>query len=397
MELTIEKLIYGGEGLGRVEGQVVFAPFVLPGERVSAEGVESKSGLARARSVEVIAASPDRVLPLCPYFHRCGGCHYQHASYPAQLVVKRDILTETLRRIGKFEPPSAIEVVSDEPWGYRNRVQLHLAGREIGYRLAKSHRLCAIDQCPISAPSINSAIARLRAMLHDRRWPRFLRSVELFTNGAETQLNTVESDRPVARRFFEWCDAEIPGAGQPALDYRAAGFDFRVGARSFFQVNRFLVDALATEALWQAEGDEALDLFAGVGLFSLPLAQRLRRVVAVETGVAAARDLQFNALRAGLPVDSVREDAGAYLGSLETRPDFVLADPPRAGLNRHAVERLAVLVPPRLTIVSCDPATLARDLAGLLKSGYEIARLAMIDLFPQTYHVETVAHLRRGP
>ncbi len=395
MQITIDKLVYGGDGLGRFDGRVVLAPFVLPGEIVTLEPASEKPGLLRARLLEVVTASPDRVDPPCPFFVRCGGCHYQHASYPAQLAAKSAILADTLTRIGKFQPPSEIPVIAAEPWAYRNRAQLHFAGGELGYLEARSHRLCPIDHCPISSPRLNASIAVLRRMMRDPRWPRFVRSIELFTNESDVQLNVVDSPRPVARRFFEWCAEGIPGAAASTLDYPAAGLSFRVGNRSFFQVNRFLVDRLVEEAFWQAEGETALDLYAGVGLFSLPLTRRIARVTAVETGAGAVRDLRFTAERSGCSIETAQESTEAHLRRLAQAPDFVLADPPRAGLDKAAVERLAALGPPRITIVACDPATLARDLAALLKSGYQLARLTLIDLFPQTYHFETVAHLRR--
>src|SRR6266849_9549558 len=181
-EVTIEKLIYGGDGLARLDGQVVLAPFVLPGERAVVEVVERKSGLLRSKMVEVREASPDRVAPPCPHFTHCGGCHYQHARYEAQLALKRDILAETLRRVGKIEPPEEIRAIAAEPWNYRNRAQFHMGGVELGYLEAHSHRLCPIEQCPVSSPRINLAITTLREMLRDPRWPRFMRSLEVFTN-----------------------------------------------------------------------------------------------------------------------------------------------------------------------------------------------------------------------
>ena len=222
-EITVEKLVYGGEGLGRLDGRAVLAPFVLPGERVRVRGLGEKPGLVRAGLLEVLAAAPERVAPPCPYFERCGGCHYQHAPYETQLALKRGILEDQLRRIGKIAAPAEIGVIAGEPWGYRNRVQLHIAGAELGYREAQSHKLCAIERCPISSPAINAAIATLREMLRDPRWPRFVRGIELFTNETEMQLNVLETERPVARRFFDWCAERIPGLVSGALDYGAGG------------------------------------------------------------------------------------------------------------------------------------------------------------------------------
>jgi 23S rRNA (uracil1939-C5)-methyltransferase len=391
-EVTVEKLVYGGDGLARLDGRVVLVPLVLPGERVRAQAEQEKPGLVRARLLEVIEPGPERIAPPCPYFGRCGGCHYQHARYEFQVAAKRDILREELRRLGKIDPPAEIEAITAEPWGYRNRAQLHIEGTRIGYREARSHKLCAIDHCPISSPKINETIGTLAGMLSDARWPRFIRSVELFTDERQIQLNVLDTDKPVARRFFEWCGEKIPGLVEGALDYNG---QFRVSRNSFFQVNRFLIDRLAEAAIEEAAGETALDVYAGVGLFSLALARRFRQVTAVESGLAAVRDCQFNAERAGLTtVRAVQQSAEEYLEALETAPDFVLLDPPRAGLGKTVVGRLSQLRPRVVTIVSCDPATLARDLAGLLGAGYRVEWMRLVDLFPQTSHLETVVRLK---
>jgi 23S rRNA (uracil1939-C5)-methyltransferase len=233
-------------------------------------------------------------------------------------------------------------------------------------------------------------------MLRDPRWPRFVRSLEVFTNETQLQLNVLETDRPVARRFFEWCAEKMPDLVPGALDYPAAGWLYRVSGGSFFQVNRYLIDAMVETVLENAQGESALDLYAGVGLFSLPLARRFGKVTAVESGAAAVGDLRFNAERAGIAVDAHQVSVDVFLSNAAAAPEFVLADPPRAGLGKRAVEQLVRLVPAHLTIVACDPATLARDLAGLMAGGYRLERLTMIDLFPQTFHIEAIAQLRKG-
>ena len=394
-EVNIEKLIYGGDGLARLDGQVVFVPLVLPGERVAVEAVEQKPGMVRSRLTEVRAASAYRVVPPCPYFGRCGGCHYQHAGYEAQLALKRAILGETLRRVGKIEPPAEIGVVAAEPWHYRNRAQFQIRGTKLGYLEARSNRFCPIDQCPISSPRINQAVVTLQEMLRDARWPRFVRSIELFTNEVELQLNVIETERPVARRFFEWCAEKMPGLVPGALDYAAAGGVYQVSGGSFFQVNRFLIDQMVEIALSDSRGESALDLYGGVGLFSLLLARRFGKVTAIESGTGAVRDLRFNAERAGAAVEAHQTSVDEFLRKMKAAPDFVLADPPRAGLGKSVVRELARLEPPRIAVVACDPATLARDLAGLIAAGYKVEKLTMIDLFPQTFHIEAIAHLKR--
>ena len=395
LDVTIEKLIYGGDGLARLNGQVVLAPFVLPGEHATVETLERKPGLLRSRIVSLHSSAPERVDPRCPYFTRCGGCHYQHAAYDAQLVFKRDILAETLRRVGKIEPPADIRMVAADPWQYRNRAQFHIENGAIGYLEARSNRLCAIDHCPISSPRINQVIAVLRQMLRDARWPRFVHALEIFTNEDHVQLNVLESERPVAQRFFDWCAEAIPGFVPGALEYEVAGASYRVSGGSFFQVNRFLVDRMIPEALGDAQGSAALDLFSGVGLFTLPLARRFAKVTAVESGSGALRDLQWNADRAAVAIDPQQRSVDEFLSGLTAAPDFVLADPPRSGLGKFAVRELVRLGAPLLTIIACDPATLARDLAALISGGYKLDALTVIDLFPQTYHIETIARLSR--
>jgi 23S rRNA (uracil1939-C5)-methyltransferase len=383
--------VYGGEGLARLDGRVVFTPFVLPGERIRAQARQEKPGLVRAQAVEVLDRAPERVDAPCPYFERCGGCHYQHAPYEYQLKAKQAILVEELRRLGKIEPPAEIAVVSGEPWGYRNRAQLHVENGTLGYLEARSHRLCPIDHCPISSPAVNDAIRTLLSMQRDPRWPRFVRSLEVFSDERQLQLNVQETDRPVARRFFDWAAELIPGMVVGALDYEGR---FRVSSNSFFQVNRFLHDQLVAAAIEGAEGDTALDLYAGVGLFSLPLARQFRKVMAVESGGGAVRDLQFNAERAGLKnLKSEQKSTEEYLAACSKTPDFVLVDPPRSGLGKVVVERLLAVRPPTLSIVACDPATLARDLAALVGGGYRITKMTLVDLFPQTFHLETVVRL----
>jgi 23S rRNA (uracil1939-C5)-methyltransferase len=383
--------VYGGEGLSRVDGRVVLAPYVLPGERVLVEPGQEKPGLVRARTLEVLEPAADRVAPLCPYFGRCGGCQYQHASYEAQLAAKRAILEEILRRQAKIEPPADIDSVAGEPWAYRNRVQLHFEGRALGYREAHSHTLCAITHCPIASPKLNESIATLNEMVRDRRWPSFLRSLEIFTDEQRLQLNVLDTAQPVARRFFDWCAGRIPGLVSGALDYSGR---FQVSRNSFFQVNRHLIDRLVETAVGGAQGESAVDLYSGVGLFALALAKSFERVSAVESGSAAVRDLQFNAERAGLAnVHAEHATAERYLEALENAPDFLLLDPPRTGLGKTVVRRLLDLHPRTLVIVSCDPATLARDLPALVGGGYRMERMTLVDLFPQTYHFETVVRL----
>jgi 23S rRNA (uracil1939-C5)-methyltransferase len=312
-----------------------------------------------------------------------------------QVARKVEIVREVFRRVGKLETPEEVEVVAGEPWGYRNRSQFHFGDHTLGYKAAGSDKVVDVDECPISSPAINAALKRLRAKRRDRHFPRFLKEVELFTNGERTMVNVLESERGVAKGFFDWLGQEIPGAADGSLEYAAAGETFRVSHKSFFQVNRFLVDRMVECALQGAEGSTALDLYAGVGLFTVPLARRLGSVTGVESDGSAVRDLEFNAGRAGLKVEARRMQSEQYLEGLTQTPEFVLADPPRAGLGKGVVKNLLRLSPGRITLVSCDPSTQARDVAMLVSGGYQVERMAVLDVFPQTYHVETVVGLKR--
>lgn len=392
-EVTVEKWIYGGDSLSRVDGRVLLAPYLVPGETARVEVQEDGKQMLRGSGAEVVTASPDRVQPPCPYFFRCGGCQYQHARYEFQVAQKVAILREQFKRVGRIEYGREIETITGPDLGYRNRTQFHVDGTKIGYFVEGTHELVPIDHCPISSPKINEALRVILEMTREPRWPRFLKSIELFTDEKQVLLNVLDAERPVAKHFFEWCAERIPGFVEGQLEYEAAGHSFRVGHKSFFQVNRFLVERLIDTATSGAEGDTALDLYSGVGLFSLRLARQFKSVTAVESGRGAVQDLQFNASRAGVAVNAVKENAETYLAKLEITPDFVLADPPRSGLGKHAVRELVRLAPKRIGIVACDPATLARDAAALVAGGYRLSNVVLVDLFPHTFHIESVITL----
>jgi 23S rRNA (uracil1939-C5)-methyltransferase len=394
-EVTVEKWVYGGDSLARVDRRVLLAPYLLPGETALVETQEDGKQMLRGSDPQVITPSAERVQPPCPYFYRCGGCHYQHARYEFQVSQKAEILREQLKRVGRIEYSGQIECISGPDLGYRNRTQFHLDGTKIGYFVEGTHRLVPIDHCPISSPKINEALSAILGMVTDSRWPRFLRSIELFTNEHEVLLNVLDSERPLARHFFEWCRERIPGLAEGSLEYEASGSTFRVGYNSFFQVNRFLVDALAGVATRGVHGEVALDLYSGVGLFSIGLARQFAAVIAVESGRGAVQDLEDNASRAGAAITAVQDNVETYLAALDRAPDFVLADPPRAGLGKRVVRELARLQPKQIRIVACDPATLARDAAALVAAGYRLDDVKMIDLFPHTYHIEAVVTLSR--
>jgi 23S rRNA (uracil1939-C5)-methyltransferase len=373
--LTIEKLVYGGEGLARLDSKVVLVPFVLPGETVRVEIDRAKNDLWRGRLIEVLEPSAARITPGCPYFQRCGGCQYQHIDYPAQLEHKREILRESLRRVGKIEFAGEIGLISGEPWQYRNRVQLHLQGGELGYFSQGSRELCAIDHCPIASPKLNETIPKVEVREAST-------ALELFTNETDIQVNVVDRVPRAALTALASLGATTP------IEYSG----FQVSRNSFFQVNRFLIDQLVNCATGDAHGEWAVDLYAGVGLFAVKLAERFAKVTAVESGGSSFRDLEHN-IEQKSATGAVKSSVEDYLVAVEERPDFILADPPRAGLGKQVLKELGRIRAPRVTIVSCDPATLARDLHGFLAESYRIEKITLVDLFPQTFHLESVVEL----
>lgn len=393
---TVEKLIFGGAGLIRHETKTVMVGGVAPGEKITFRLKRDHKQWAEGELLSVDEPSAERTDPFCPVFDRCGGCQYQHLNDAFQRQQKVAILLETLERVGGIRTELPVEILHGEPRGYRNRIQVHLDGARIGFRLQASKRLVPIEECPIASPALNNALRALRQMTREQRFPRFVESIELFSNERETLLNVLETkggQRRVAKWFIDWCAERIPGAGQSALVYRAAGLDFQVGHRSFFQTNRFLIDPLVERVLRRSRGEKALDLYSGVGLFAIPLAKKGISTTAVESSASAVRDLEVNAANHGVKVEAVKASVDAFLAAAADTPDLVLADPPRAGLGKSVVADLLRLRPRQLCIVSCDPATLARDLAGLLAGGYHLHGLTMVDLFPNTAHIETVCEL----
>ncbi|HXX71860.1 MAG TPA: 23S rRNA (uracil(1939)-C(5))-methyltransferase RlmD [Candidatus Acidoferrum sp.] len=422
VDITIEKLVYGGEGLAHHGGSTVFVPFVLPAERVSAVAVESNKKFVRAQVERLLEAAPDRVRAPCPHYGTCGGCHYQHIAYPAQLKSKSEILRETLRRLGRINWPGEITCHPSPPWGYRNRAQWKVrvireagtAENGIGYFRAHSTTLCPVEECGILSPLLVKTLLALRLALAEKALPPQLREIEAFAgrNDAELLLTATFAGFPSGRQQLadtlrrvvpeiksllfhdpQTERMELEGPGYVETD--AAGSTYRVGHLSFFQVNRFLASELAGEVAQNADvGRLALDLFAGVGLFSLPLANRFETVVAVESNPAAARDLASNASAQGR-IKIRNADVEPFLEKCREVPDLALLDPPRTGLTGKAIGHLARLAPPSITYVSCDPPTLARDLAAFARAGYEISHVDLFDLFPQTFHIESVVRLRR--
>jgi 23S rRNA (uracil1939-C5)-methyltransferase len=429
VELDIERLAYGGDAISHLEdGRTVFVRLACPGDRVLAEIVEDRERFVRAEVREILSASPDRVKPPCPYFGECGGCQWQHIGYPAQLTAKRASVVDALVRIGKIETAEKIVsecVASPAQYGYRNKVEFEVdttTGRpRLGYHRLGSDEVLPVDECLLLPKKLRSAPKALGGALRyasgetDLGLARVALRVAANTNEVEIALwsepgafprkavagtlGTAVRATSIVRVLAKGPTKErkVTGvevlAGKGHWRERIGQFEYLISAPSFFQVNTKAAEKLvelAVDALRPDGSDRVADLYAGAGTFTLPLAEKAGEVVAIEGSGPAVRDLRRNLEVSGVWVDVVGGDAAREMGSLG-RFDLVLVDPPRAGLKSEAVEAIAHARPRALAYVSCDPATLARDTAALAEHGYALKRATPVDLFPQTYHVETLA------
>jgi 23S rRNA (uracil1939-C5)-methyltransferase len=426
--ITLSALAFGGDAVGRVPegdpraGLAVFVPYALPGETVRLRLLDVKRGHARGELLEVLVPSPERVTPRCPHFFTpqseitCGGCHYQHLSYPAQLAAKAVILRDQLERIGGLKDPAVLPAVaSPYAWNYRNHVQFHLTLQgKLGFEAHRSHRVIPIRECHLPEATINQL------------WPRLeleplpgLERVSLRVGAGEEMMLILEGGDP---QSFELIIEELPisavhlgpagplvMAGNEALDIEVEAMrldpggsipgtsplrrSFRVSADSFFQVNTSQAGEMVTHLLSNLPLDPSttlLDVYCGVGLFSAFLASRVGRLIGIEISPSACQDFELN-LSDFDNVELYEAAAEETLPALDIRPDVILVDPPRAGLGLPALDGLNNLGPSTLAYVSCDPATLARDARRLVANGYHLRQITPFDLFPQTYHIESIS------
>jgi len=384
LDVRVERILPGGVGLAHAEGATLFVSLAAPGDlaRVRVDSVKGRAAFASI--VEVLEPSHSRVEPPCPYFGRCGGCDFQQLNYRAQLDAKVEIIRDCLRRMAHAEPPSEIEVVaSPEVWRYRSRArwQHDAVRRHLGYYERGSHRVCDVAECPVAAPPVAGRLARLRASMSEGTLPQ------------AAEFEAVAGDEGVA------LEPPVEPEDEREQVRHINDETYRFDAGCFFQINHALLAPLVEEGLrGTTEGGEtALDLYSGVGLFTLPLARRFQHVIAVEGNPASARYARRNLADASLTNARVENSSvGEWLShnaSALSRADFILLDPPRAGAEPETVRGIISLRPRHISYVSCDPATLARDLRALLDAGYRLDSLRAFDMFPQTHHVETVVHL----
>lgn len=386
IEVKIEKIVSGGFGLAFAENLTVFVALAAAGDRLRVRVNRKKGKVAFAEIVEIIEPSPARQTPPCPYFGRCGGCDFQQMNYGTQLAAKKAILRDCLQRIGKinYDEREIPILASPNELNYRARAQWHVDSRlrKIGYFARHSHNVIDVEVCPILAPALQKTLTDFRANLNFAEFWAEQSEIETASgSGAEVSVYSAETIEPTREIFFD-----------------AGGERYFYDAQSFFQGNRFLIEPLAQLATKDAKGAIALDLYCGAGLFTLPLARAFEKVFGVEANERAIRFAQKNVENARLSnVEFAAENVSDFLRENSENLknlDFLLLDPPRAGTEREIIESILALKPTRISYVSCDPATLARDLRILTENLYRIESIVALDLFPQTHHVETVARLK---
>jgi 23S rRNA (uracil1939-C5)-methyltransferase len=390
VEVRVERMVGEGRGIAFTGGRTVLVSGTMPGELVRAEVVDERGKSLIAKTVEVLEAAPERIEPPCPYLPACGGCDFQHIAYERQVEIKRDVIVDALRRVSgiHLETPPAM-IASPKPFGYRTRAEWHLEAMtgNFGYHEAGSNRIVDVEQCPILEPVMNDVLARTRTSIR----AGLTASIRYEAAAGDTDGNA-----------FDFVGEPLP------LTRTVGDFTYRFDPSVFFQANGALLDELVEEAMRLARSlpdgareGLAIDLYSGVGLFSLALGRVFGTVIGVEESARAVKYAKRNANRADLP--------GVTFHALETRrflhdqrkvarrAGFVVMDPPRTGLDDLTRASLIVAKIPAMTYVSCDPATLARDLKPLRAAGYRIESVTGIDMFPQTHHVETVVHLTLPP
>lgn len=394
LTLVIERLANDGSGVAHAaDGRIVFVPAAAPGDRILARVTESRRKLLRAEIIELLEPGPDRVQPPCAAFGRCGGCSWQHIAYPAQLAAKAEILDSALRRIGGLDLPGSVTVTpSPEAYEYRGRARLLVHRHRPGYRRAASDEHTAVEDCPILAAPLREALKQLaRSQPADGEW--------------ELALGEADAAHPNGVRMLHLDGAEE--GGEP-LAIRAGDQQVQIAAGGFAQANPLLFDALISAvANAVGSGERLLELYAGAGFFTLTLANRFQRILAVESDAAAIANLKSAAETAGIDhIETRVADVETFLLpekpghskaplAAEFAPQVVFMDPPRAGLGAAVTARLCASGPERLVYLSCDPATFARDLGQLQDGGWRLQSVVGFDLFPQTPHIEGLAVLLR--
>ena len=404
LTLSLSDMAFGGEAVGRSEGKAVFVPYALPGDVVRVEVVSDKGRYARARLLDIVTPSPYRVAAPCPYFGVCGGCQWQHVEYTAQLEYKRSIVLSQLQRIaGLADAPVRSTYRMDEPWHYRNHVQFSVSeDGQLGFMAAGSHRVVPIAACLVMHALLTELYDAVDIELPGLRRLSLRAGIGtgermIVLEMEDDQPPEVEVDLPISFVLSLSDGTPVTLLGSSYIHEQLAGRIYRLSAPSFFQVNTHQAETLISLVrtyLKATAGSTVVDAYCGVGTFALELARTAGQVVGIESSAAALADAAVNA--EGL--DNVRFVQGAVaekLATLDVQAPLAVLDPPREGLGQEVIAALARLAAPRVVYVSCDPATLARDIKGMLAAGYALREVQPVDMFPQTYHIESVALLER--
>jgi 23S rRNA (uracil1939-C5)-methyltransferase len=374
MRLKIEKLVYGGAGLARADQGVIFVPRSAPGDVVEVEIVGRKKDYSTARIIEILQRSPDRQEPYCPNYESAGCCHWQHIRYDRQLDYKEAILRETFRRIGHFDWNGTIHRLTGPDRNYRLRATFHVTNGRLGFMRENTNTVVAIRECASLVTELN----------------QFIGSADAGAAGAAREVHAVSAPEVVAS--FVLNDGTIQRSGRATI--QVGEIHYRLTADTFFQANRFLLSAMINEVLEQAgpSPGNVLELYAGVGFFSIPLARIAKEVIAIESNRMAVRLSQENSrMNQAWQLRAVEGQVDATLHSPDLRPNVVVLDPPRSGCGEQTAAQIAALRPDRIVYVSCNPATFAREAATFKAKGYELGRVALVDQFPNTFHIELVA------
>lgn len=412
-EITLEKLTYGGEAMGRLSdptgagGRAVFVPFGLPGETVRIQLTQEKQNFARGEILEILKPSPGRITAKCKHFTQCGGCHYQNLPYEKQLLAKADILRDQLQRIGKIENPIVQPTVaSPKQWNYRNHVQFHLTDDgKVGFINARGNATLPIEECHLPEPTIDTFRNDLQFESRMNLERVSLRSgtdddlmLILESETEETPELEIEADISIVH-IYE--DHPVVIAGSNALTIQILGKDFHVSAPSFFQVNTPMAEKMVQHLQAQLPTPDSqftlIDLYCGVGLFSKFFASKYAKVIGIESAPSSCEDFAINLDE----FDNIELYEGAAeeilpaLAPQLTEPIHMIVDPPRAGIDKFALDAILQINPQVIAYVSCDPSTLARDAARLIKGGYTLQNVTPFDLFPQTYHIESISIFTR--
>lgn len=371
MRLTIEKLVYGGDGLARTDQGVVFVPRTAPGDVVEIEIAYKKKDYATGRLIELLEPSPDRQEPWCPNYATAGCCHWQHIRYDRQVDFKESILRETFRRVGHFDWDDTIERRTGPDRNYRLRATFHVTNGKLGFVRENTNVVVPIRSCASLVPELNEFIGTVDP-------------------GPAREVHAISA--PEIAATFVLNNGVIERSGRATI--HVDGFQYRVNAETFFQANRFLLIPMIQEVLHQAGSSpgNVLDLYAGVGFFSIPLARVAKEVIAIESSRTAVRLAEENArVNQTWQLRSVEGRVDTTLRGATLQPNVVIVDPPRVGLGVETAGEIAGLKPERVVYVSCNPSTFAREAKTFLEKGYALRRVTLVDQFPNTYHIESIA------